>query len=191
MEAIRKNIFPALITMVAGMLAVGIILLLCCPVHAADKKEVINLLKQAVMGTPPQQGPGGSAMWVLEATNLPIPGQNGYRNVFFRVHDGGNQMVVSLFYKAILVYKDRVIVNSIKFVDGGSVLAIFGNGDELGEPDGTPNMAFTSQSELTPEGIVVSLEEEKPVPNQSLPSLVNLFDEGIKEVKRECQKMMF
>ncbi|MCF7836059.1 MAG: hypothetical protein K9M15_02975 [Candidatus Marinimicrobia bacterium] len=189
MEELKRNFVPATISVLVGCLLALAILYLACPVNAAEKEEMKKLVEFAVVAVPPQQGPGSSAMWVLAAKGLELPGHQGYRNIFLRIHDGGNRMVVSLYYKTIRMYQEKTIVTSVKFVDGGSLLGIFDEDNNIGPPDGKPDKIFISQTTLSPDGEILELGEEKPIASRS-PEILKLFSEGIQEVITECQKMM-
>ena len=123
-------------------------------------------------------------MFVLLLKNLPRP--FGYENIFFRVHDGGNRFYVTMFRKEIYIQPDGgIIVKSMKFIDGGSILR--GN-DEWGAPDGKPDRVVFNGWRVAPDGLIL---EETPetfidlVPGTSdFKKYLKLFNEGIAEIQK-------
>lgn len=153
-------------------------------VLAAEPAEINGLMEFTLRNVMPQQGPGGGAMFVLPAEHLPRP--YGYENIFFRVHDGGNRFYVTIFRKEIHIQPNGgIIVKSMKFIDGGSILS---GKDEWGAPDGRPDRVVFNEWQVAPHGLIL---EEAPetfidlVPGaKEYEKYLKLFDEGIAEIKK-------
>lgn len=150
-------------------------------VFAADKKEIEDLMYFIVSQKPPQQGLYGSAMWILGVKGLSLNDNSveGYRNIFFRVHDGGNRMIVTILYKTIVqISEDAIAVETIKFQDGGSIL---GDDNKLGELDGRPDKITIEHCwEATPNN-PGGRTPEKPI--QLTPELLKIWEESIKQIE--------
>lgn len=162
----------------------GLVLFFGKPILSVTKPEIEQLMDFTFKNALLQSGPDGEAMFVIGVENLPTP--YGYENIFFRVHDGGNRFYVTMFRKEIYLQPDgSLIVKSMKFIDGGSILR--GN-DEWGTPDGRPDRVVFNTWRIMVDGLI--LEETPETFIDLVPGMLNfdkyleLFDEGIVEIKK-------
>ena len=164
---------------------VGLIFLSGKPVLAATQAEINELMELAFKTVMPQEGPGGGAMFVLPLENLPR--SYGFENIFFRVHDGGSRFYVTMFRKEIYVQPDGgIIVKSMKFVDGDSILS---NNDEFGAPDGKPDRVVFNAWRISAEGEILEEMPESFIDlisgTEEYEKYLKLFDEGIVEIQNK------
>ncbi len=135
--AIVLSVFPAIGTY---SLAAG----------ADLKGDIKFLMDYTVKHAGPQQGPGGSAMWVLGKKEIP---GGGSRNIFFRVHDGGNRPYITVMCVTITAMPNgNSLVRSAVITDGGCVLR---NNDDFGPVDGRPDSVCENIFILSPIGEIL------------------------------------
>jgi len=170
MGNVRKNLVPAIATILVGVILMVVVLFFTCSVHAAEKGETELLIRYATENKPFQITPKGGDEWILDAEGLPL--KNGFQNIYFVVHGVANRSVSLLYRRATKFPKlGLAVVKSLRFVDANVV-------------DGTPEKVFEGGHTLRLDGEIVRVSPEKEIP--LTPGLSRVFDKAIKRMVREC-----